>query len=874
MAKNRNINVVIKGDYDNSDVQRAIRELQKLQTETGATSGGMSQFGKSIAAVGGAMLAAFSVTKVIDFMQDSAKAAMEDQVSMVALAKAMENVGVAAQNTNVENFVQQLSLANGVADDELRPSLQKLITVTGDVETSQKALALALDISKGAGKSLESVTASLAKGYSGQTTALGRLGVGLDKTLLKSGDMVAITGALSDKFGGQAAAAADTYQGKLDRVNVAAGEAKETIGYALLNALDNVSAAFGGTDGAVGGISSFGQGVADLVTGLGAVAANLATAASAIAKYIQGQEGATQATDEHISSLAGWLQIVPIVGTYASQLANYGARLSGEQMKLAESTRASEEYWASYIATATGAAGANEVVSSSMQDLIDSFKELEGLFSNVQAVDHYKKALLDISDAIDKSSRSLSNNSDAGIKNRDAIIGVFSDAIKAAQAWGDQTGASTEEIQAKFGTMTEKIRDRLIAQGFKASDIDKFLGTIGVWENNAAKIPGALVTGAAGTKAVGVQIGKDLGAGVKQGIAASAAALGLATADLVRYAEQAARDASQTHSPSLLFAAIGKDLVDGLVKGVNDNGKDVRKNLQEAFSSWFSDSLSTLRDKLKEAKDAFKEFAADVSTSVMDALDFKAIAPEVGKDGKVVGGTFLAGLQSQAALAVNFAAQVKELIRMGLSQAALTDVLAAGAAAGSNIANDLIVGGADAITQTNALVAAAQAAADEVGLLAAEKWKQAGVDQAQSNYEGFRDNFGKGGPARKALMQVMDNLAEAAARNVKINVDVVESVTRKVTTVYSSGAPAVHGATGGIVNVPTVALIGEAGPEAVIPLDSTPGNGPISGLGGGGNNYNITVQAGVGDPRQIGQQVVEYIKRFEAVNGPAGFMVA
>jgi len=66
--------------------------------------------------------------------------------------------------------------------------------------------------------------------------------------------------------------------------------------------------------------------------------------------------------------------------------------------------------------------------------------------------------------------------------------------------------------------------------------------------------------------------------------------------------------------------------------------------------------------------------------------------------------------------------------------------------------------------------------------------------------------------------------------------------------------------------VPTVALIGEAGPEAVIPLDRSPGNGPVGNLGGG-NSYSITVQAGVGDPRQIGQQVVEYIKRFEASNG-------
>ena len=42
-----------------------------------------------------------------------------------------------------------------------------------------------------------------------------------------------------------------------------------------------------------------------------------------------------------------------------------------------------------------------------------------------------------------------------------------------------------------------------------------------------------------------------------------------------------------------------------------------------------------------------------------------------------------------------------------------------------------------------------------------------------------------------------------------------------------------RGATGAIVNRPTVALIGEAGPEAVVPLNRTAGNSPLGGFGGG-----------------------------------------
>jgi hypothetical protein len=67
-------------------------------------------------------------------------------------------------------------------------------------------------------------------------------------------------------------------------------------------------------------------------------------------------------------------------------------------------------------------------------------------------------------------------------------------------------------------------------------------------------------------------------------------------------------------------------------------------------------------------------------------------------------------------------------------------------------------------------------------------------------------------------------------------------------------------AEGGVVMGPTQALVGEAGPEAIIPLDRM---GKM-----GGATYNINVTAGVGDPAAIGQQIVTYIKKFERSAGP------
>jgi phage-related protein len=70
--------------------------------------------------------------------------------------------------------------------------------------------------------------------------------------------------------------------------------------------------------------------------------------------------------------------------------------------------------------------------------------------------------------------------------------------------------------------------------------------------------------------------------------------------------------------------------------------------------------------------------------------------------------------------------------------------------------------------------------------------------------------------------------------------------------------PRIALAEGGIVTGPMNALIGEAGPEAVIPL---------SKMGSMGNTYNITINANVADSR-LGEVVVNAIKRYERSSGP------
>jgi hypothetical protein len=162
---------------------------------------------------------------------------MADEKAAKSLEVQLRNTGFQFSAPGVENYIGNLQRLTGVLDDELRPAFQQLLTATGSITKSQDALQTALNISAATGKSLTEVSAALTRGFSGNTTGLSRLGAGISKATLKTGDMNKIMAELNKKFAGQAAARLDTYAGKMGLLTVAVEDARETIGKGLLDAL-------------------------------------------------------------------------------------------------------------------------------------------------------------------------------------------------------------------------------------------------------------------------------------------------------------------------------------------------------------------------------------------------------------------------------------------------------------------------------------------------------------------------------------------------------------------------------------------------------------------------------------------------------------
>jgi len=236
MAGSRTLKLSILGDVDNLN-----KSLKAASKDVDTFGDKMGKVGKMVGAAFAAAAAAAGAY-AIKIGVEGVKAAIEDEKAQTQLAVALENATGAtkAQIAATEQSILQMSLATGVADDELRPALGRLVRSTSDTEKAQQLLATALDISAATGKPLESVANALGKAYDGNTASLGKLGIGLSAAELKTMNFTQVQGKLSDLFGGAAARNADTYAGRIARMQIAFDEAKETIGFALLPILEKL----------------------------------------------------------------------------------------------------------------------------------------------------------------------------------------------------------------------------------------------------------------------------------------------------------------------------------------------------------------------------------------------------------------------------------------------------------------------------------------------------------------------------------------------------------------------------------------------------------------------------------------------------------
>jgi hypothetical protein len=193
---------------------------------------------KNVRQLAGAFGVAFGTTAVLAYGKAAVKAAAADQKAQQQLALALKNVGLERDAVGAEGYIQRLQSEFGIVDDLLRPSYQTLAIATRDSAEAQRLMGIALDVSAANSLDLGAVTKALSRAFLGNNTALSRLQVGISKADLKTKSFKEITDQLSATFAGSATAAANSYQGSMDKLAVATENFKESIGVGLIEALN------------------------------------------------------------------------------------------------------------------------------------------------------------------------------------------------------------------------------------------------------------------------------------------------------------------------------------------------------------------------------------------------------------------------------------------------------------------------------------------------------------------------------------------------------------------------------------------------------------------------------------------------------------
>ena len=680
---------------------------------------------------------------------------------MVALARAMDNVGLSAENAKAEGLIESMMLQTGIADDQLRPAYQKLVTVTKDVTEAQGLLQTALDLSAAGYGDLESASKALSAAANGNFTALQRLKVPIDQAALSSKDFDAAVASLNKTVGGQAAAAAQTFSGQMSRLTVAVGEAQEAVGYALLNGFDKLIGRLGGTGGVQQAILDAGNVLAEFVTG---VMSSTSQVGNLVTQLIRLSSFGLIPAGKQVTALD------LLLTTLKSTLANLVGPLVTTMMYLEELG----------------------VINS------DTAGETRGLTSaTVQAAVAAGKARGPLGALADETEGA----GDAAWYASKSYLALWESIYAAKRAQSDFANTS--------GTVSSAI-----AEGARTGGVADF------WDNLRQKY------------------GEAAKAASSAGSSGSKAADDLA----VKWRAAAASVGADIEILKVSFGGGGTVIASGMV--------DAFQSRLDAFKS----IVDTQVGIIKQGRDALDSYAKAVTDTVMGNIKFsmtndkgEPLTPE-----QIV--QMVLGDITNQQNAVSAIAKIATLIPPALTQ----QMLSLPPDAAIALANYLAANPAQVAQLTTNYQALATMTETLLGVPMALAFAKVGNESATEMI--------------KKAKEKIDDEKESFASWVKSKLNTRITVT--VDYVYNVGSPpSIPGrAVGGPVSAGSPYVVGERGPELFIPDVSgtiIPSNEMATGSAlGGGNNYSITVNAGVGDPRAIGRSVVEAITSFERSSGP------
>lgn len=400
--------------------------------------------------------------------------------------------------------------------------------------------------------------------------------------------------------------------------------------------------------------------------------------------------------------------------------------------------------------------------------------------------------------------------------------------------------------------MPEKFRAWLVTQG--PNEVHAFVGMsktqqdkfVANWRETNRNTLAAVATLPKKLQAKGVESGQSFGQGLANGMSAMTSRVAMAARALAQAAVNAANAALGNKSPSKVARYMGQMFVQGLVEGLGSKddalrtaaeklAKTVTKALEKALAAVQRDmeqALSAIQKKLDAVQSRADSFQSAIASSFSGLLDLSGAMPFTDEAGALVTpdvGEFMANALGDAQ---QWADVLQALQTQGVGGALLEQIASMGPDA-VGFAQQLLQLGPEQLAAINAQYNAILALSDRVSENLTQTYFGERISELRDALREIRDAFHED---LSAIQEVLHTIARALAH----------------VTGMASGA---------VVTRPTLALIGENGPEMVTPLPAT-----RQTPGGVVYNVPVTVNGWVGNDQQIARRIRDEIVQLQRRN--------
>jgi hypothetical protein len=196
----------------------------------------VKDFGKALDSFALKLVGAFSFAAIANFFRESLNAYGENEQAVRKLTAALASQGITSSQTvrHLTDMATALQNTTGVSDEAIISAQALLTTYRMTGATLDKTVRSALDLSAAMGIDLETAVKLLGKAFAGETGGLSRYGILINQHLPATQKFAAVMQQINSRFGGQAAAQADTYNGKLAIMKENFNDLMEAIGKLLV----------------------------------------------------------------------------------------------------------------------------------------------------------------------------------------------------------------------------------------------------------------------------------------------------------------------------------------------------------------------------------------------------------------------------------------------------------------------------------------------------------------------------------------------------------------------------------------------------------------------------------------------------------------